>query len=144
MKRINCLILLLFVGLGGFAQNLNVFLQVEGVKHLNGKLIVAVFVSQTDFVNEKPFYEKVFQKTDLKNGKINLKVEIPPGTYGITVLDDEDGDRKMKYNYLKIPREGFGIANLETSGFKRPKLSEFSFVLNKKDEWKNVKMRYIF
>lgn len=144
MKKGTSMIIIFLWVFHGFGQNLHVFLEVEGVKHPKGKLIVAVFITQADFDLEKPYYEKIFQKTEVENGRVTLKIDLPPGTYGITVLDDVDGDRKMKYNYFGIPREGFGIANLETSGFRKPKFSEFSFLLNQKDEWKPVKMRYIF
>ena len=136
--------LLLLCHLNLYGQQLTVIIQAENVKDHNGKLIVAVFPSQTDFENEKTCYERIFEKTTVKNGKITLRIELPPGIYGITLLDDEDGDKKMKYNVLGIPREGFGIVNLETTGFRKPKFSDFSFNLCKNQDRRKVKMRYIF
>lgn len=136
--------LLLLCHLNLFGQQLTVIIQAEGVRDHEGKLIVAAFSSQSDFENEKTCYERIFEKTTVKNGKITLQIELSPGIYGITVLDDEDGDNKMKYNVLGIPREGFGIVNLETTGLRKPKFSDFSFILSKNQDRRRVKMRYIF
>ncbi|HRQ31448.1 MAG TPA: DUF2141 domain-containing protein [Saprospiraceae bacterium] len=136
--------IMLYCHLNLFSQQFTVIIQAEGVKDHDGKLIVAVFSSQTDFDNEKTCYEEEFEKTALQNGKLTFQIDLPPGIYGITILDDEDGDKKMKYNALGIPREGFGIVNLETTGLRKPKFSDFCFNLSKNQGRRKVKMRYIF
>ena len=37
--------------------------------------------------------------------------EIPPGRYGVVVIDDENRNHKLDRNFLGIPTEGFGFAN---------------------------------
>ena len=36
---------------------------------------------------------------------------LPPGDYGVVVIHDENGNRKLDRNFLGIPKEGFGFAN---------------------------------
>jgi uncharacterized protein (DUF2141 family) len=36
---------------------------------------------------------------------------IPAGTYGFAMIHDENQNHKMDYNFLHIPKEGFGFAN---------------------------------
>ena len=37
--------------------------------------------------------------------------DIPPGTYAITVIHDENMDGKLDTNWLGIPKEGYGFSN---------------------------------
>ncbi len=44
--------------------------------------------------------------------ELTLEVEdLPPNTYAIAVMHDEDGDKKLKTNLVGIPQEGFGFSN---------------------------------
>jgi uncharacterized protein (DUF2141 family) len=36
---------------------------------------------------------------------------IPPGRYGVVVLHDENGNKKLDRDIFMIPKEGFGFAN---------------------------------
>ena len=49
--------------------------------------------------------------------------DIPPGTYAMAALHDEDGDREMD-TVIGIPREGFAISNNEIDAMSRPDFDE--------------------
>ncbi len=138
------LIMILFWQLPLSAQETTLFIQVEGIRNEKGQLVAAVFLSQSDFDQERTFYEKAFDKSHMINGRLILKLGLPAGIYGISILDDEDGDQKMKYNRIGIPREGFGFVNCETKGLRKPGFSDFKTELRQKEEWRQAKMRYIF
>lgn len=50
--------------------------------------------------------------------------DVPPGTYAIAALHDEDGDRQMDRSLLGIPREGYAISRNEIDRMSRPDFDE--------------------
>ena len=63
------------------------------------------------FQKEKSFLEKRFAKNSISNGEMKVQFSLEPGTYGLSLLDDENSDGKMEYSFLKLPREGFGFSD---------------------------------
>lgn len=56
----------------------------------------------------------------IQGGKATLVLEgIAPGTAMISVFHDEDGDGKMKTNWLGMPKEGIGVSK-DAKGFMGP------------------------
>ena len=50
----------------------------------------------------------------------------------------------MDYNFLGIPKEGFGFSNYYHTGLTKPKLNSFAFeVLENKNTKVEVKMKYM-
>lgn len=64
------------------------------------------------------------------DGKKELTLEVadlPPNSYAIAVMHDEDGDKKMKTNFLGIPQEGFGFSNNPKVFFGAPAFNRAEF-----------------
>jgi len=128
--------ILLFCVVHTHAQTLRI--EISGIKNLRGQICVGVFDSQAGFKTEKPYWEGYYKKHDkVKNGKLHLIITLEPGIYGITVLDDENEDGKMRFNILGIPLEGFGFGNFKLRGIRRPHFNDFSIEL-KKSETKDI------
>jgi len=53
--------------------------------------------------------------------------DIPPGTYAITVIHDENMDGKLDTNWLGIPKEGYGFSNDVRPLLGAPPFSAASF-----------------
>lgn len=110
---------------------------------MSGNLCIAVFTSAYDYIKEKAYIIECFSKSTLQEGSICINMSLSPGTYCLTVHDDEDGDGKMRYNVLGIPREGFGFSNLDQNRLRRPSFDEISFTVDQDEVIDvNVKMRY--
>jgi uncharacterized protein (DUF2141 family) len=83
-------------------------------------------------------------KKDISSGEMKVKFDLPPGTYGIALVDDENSDGVMEYNRLGIPKEGFGFSDYYHTGLKKPKFNSFSFTLEKGQKKSiKIKVRYI-
>lgn len=121
----------------------NVEIVISNIRSTLGEIRIGVFKDQNSFDKENAYKNFVFKKNDLKNGTLKLYLNLEPGLYGIAVLDDENSDGKMKYNFLGMPTEGFGFSNFESDGLSKPKFSEFSFRVGKEKTIIFVKMRYI-
>lgn len=127
----------------GQSEKVPVEVSVDNLRSSKGSIVVSIFKNEKSFQQEIPDYEKSFSKKEIKKGKFNTTLLLPPGTYGIAILDDENQDRKMNYDFLGIPKEGYGFSNFEHTGYSKPKFSNFAFKLNKgKKTLKGIKLRY--
>ncbi len=107
------------------AQTLEVC--ITNIRNTKGQLCVAIFTNDQDFKAEIPFWEKQYTKADVDNKTFRIVIQIPPGIYGMSVLDDENSDGKMKYNFVGLPLEGFGFSNYKHKGIRKPRFKQFSF-----------------
>ena len=81
-------------------------------------------------------------KNELSGGKMTASIELPSGTYGIAVLDDENSNDKMDYG-LMMPKEGFGFSNFYLTGLSRPKFEQFKFVVGDANSSVVIRMKYM-
>lgn len=129
--------MLLTVGVPLLAQSLDV--HVKGIRSTTGQLCVAIFADEAGFKSEKPVWEMKYPKDTIRKGEFKLNIPIAAGKYGLSVLDDENGNGRMNYNILGIPQEGFGFSNYFHQGIKVPSFNQFSFFLEK-DEVSEIKV----
>lgn len=130
----------LFIASSSLAETLNI--SISGIRNTKGKIQVAVFKSQKQFDDEEPYKILYFSKSNLKDGKLTVKCELPTGTYAITVLDDEDNSKDMTYKFGIYPTEGVGFSNHKLSGLTKPKFTDFDFKLSSGGTTVKVSMKY--
>lgn len=118
-------------------------IQISNIRSSKGTIRLGFFKTQEEFENEKPFKALSISKSGLNNNSIITTITLPKGTYGISVLDDENDNSKMDYNMVRVPKEGFGFSNYYHTGFSKPKLSQFILTVNNGNVQINCKMRYI-
>jgi uncharacterized protein (DUF2141 family) len=123
------------------AQSLNI--KIENIRDTTGIIFLAFFRDDGSFHEGKPFMVKKVSKESMVNGSLSVSLCIEAGHYGIALLDDENSDDRMEYNWLGIPREGFGFSDFYARGLRRPAFSDFDFDV--KDSTKNIRIviRYI-
>lgn len=122
----------------------DVVVTVTGLKNNKGNIRVHIFTGAEQF-EEKDAYKKLnFSKAKMQNGKLTLRISLPAGEYGISLLDDENKNNEMDYNLIRMPKEGFGFSDYYHSSLSKPSYDSFKFQL-KKDSTKNVtvKLRYL-
>ncbi|MGZ5033342.1 MAG: DUF2141 domain-containing protein [Usitatibacter sp.] len=67
---------------------------------------------------------------------------IPPGTYALAVIHDENMNGLLDTNALGIPKEGYGFSNDATSWFGAPSFSAASFVYDGRNLELTISMHY--
>ena len=124
------------------AQDLDV--HILNIRNKNGQLCLAMFADEAHFKEEKTCWAMKCSKKDIVNGEFHIKIPYQPGEWGFSVLDDENGNGKMEYNFIGVPREGFGFSDYFLKGLHRPTFSDFSFKIGK-NETKTiiVRMKYL-
>ena len=107
------------------AQDVEVI--ITGIRAEKGQIVIGVFKDNESFRKEESFLEKRFVKNGISNGEMRVKFSLEPGIYGLSLLDDENSDGKMEYNFARLPKEGFGFSDYYHTGLTRPKFDSFKF-----------------
>lgn len=68
--------------------------------------------------------------------------DIPPGTYALAVVHDENMNGKLDTNVLGIPREGYGFSNDAKALLGAPTFSAASFAYDGKNVDLTISLRY--
>ena len=134
--------LIIFSTFSSYSQNVE--LTIKGIRSSKGTLLLGVFKDEESFKEEKPFRQIRIAKKDVKKGVLVTQIYLEEGTYGLSLLDDENRNNEMDYNFLRMPEEGFGFSNYYHTGFTRPKLENFHFRIFKgKPKKIEIKIRYL-
>ena len=138
--KIRLLMLLPVVTLN--AQDVEVI--ITGIRAEKGQIVIGVFKDNESFRKEESFLEKRFVKNGISNGEMRVKFSLEPGIYGLSLLDDENSDGKMEYNFARLPKEGFGFSDYYHTGLTRPKFDSFKFNIDQsKKRTITVRIRYL-
>ena len=117
------------LGFLSFVKAQTVELRIVNVRTDVGQIYVGVFESQEAFKKEQVCFKQLILKSQIEDGNYSMTIQLPPGTYGISVLDDVNMDGKMNYNLIGIPTEGFGFGGYKHRGLKKPVFDDFSFTI---------------
>lgn len=127
---------------GIYAQNIEV--TITGIRSDRGQIAVGIFRDNETFHREEAYIELQFKKQEMKDGTMLICFSLEPGVYGLTLLDDENSNRKMEYNFLHIPREGFGFSGYYHTGLTLPKFDSFKFTVEPGQTKRiTVRLRYL-
>lgn len=117
---------------------------IKDIKTPNGQILMGIYKDDVSFDKEISYKKVQAFKTKISNGTLVVEVKLEPGKYGISLMDDENFNGKMDYNFIGIPKEGFGFSNYYHSGLTKPKLKSFAFeVIENKNTKVEVKMKYM-
>ncbi len=117
---------------------------IEGIRNLKGKIKIGFFQNDTQFQNENAYKRIVVSKANVINNRLVYTCYIESGTWGISLLDDENNNGKMEYSFFGIPIEGFGFSNYYLTGLSSPSFNDFKFkVISGQSKKVVVKMKYI-
>ena len=117
---------------------------IKDIKTPNGQILMGIYKDDVSFDKEIAYKKVQAFKTKISNGILVVEVKLEPGKYGISLMDDENFNGKMDYNFIGIPKEGFGFSNYYHTGLTKPKLKSFSFeVIENKNTKVEVKMKYM-
>ncbi len=132
---------ILFVSSDLSSQNVEV--TVTGIRSEKGQIAIGVFTDDESFQKDKAILEVQFPKKELKNGSMTVSFSLEPGTWGLALLDDVNSNRSMEYNFLGIPKEGFGFSGYYHTGFSKPKFDDFRITVVEGQKMKiTVRMKY--
>jgi uncharacterized protein (DUF2141 family) len=69
-------------------------------------------------------------------------LDIPPGTYAMAVIHDENMNGKLDTNWIGIPTEGYGFSNDAKAMLGAPSFSAASFPYDGQDMELTISLNY--
>lgn len=125
-------------------QKVPVEITVTDIRNQSGTIRIGIFYEDKSFQDEVTKDYIFIDKEELKDGRITKTVLLPVGKLGLSVLDDENDNKKMDYNWIGMPTEGFGFSNYYHSGFSKPHYESFEIEIKPNAENQVImKLRYI-
>ena len=108
------------------AQQVTLTVVVKGVKDAQGKVSVALYGTEKDFMKNL----LAGKTTVAKEGDVQVVFEnIPQGSYAVSVMHDENQNDKLDTNMIGIPKEGYGFSNDAVGSFGPPSFEKARFAL---------------
>lgn len=118
-------------------------LEITGIRNTDGEILIAVFNQAQGF----PEDESKFFRADTIRGLSGTVAyttfhDLEFGEYAITLMHDENVDGGMEYNWLGMPKEGYGFSTNYKPILRAPKFEETSFLFSKEDQVVHIEMNY--
>ena len=135
LMRAACVLQLLVLVLGfqsARAEELTGILMVEisGLKDASGNVYIAVYDSNSTWLSDKMVLNKKVVIADALDGDlVRTELLLPLGNYALSVFYDQDGDGKLKTNFIGMPKEPIALSNNAVAKFGPPEYDDAVFSL---------------
>ena len=117
-------------------------IKITNIRNKKGKIQLQLYRTQKAFKAENPYKTFRISKSDVTGKTLNFKITgLEPNHYGLALLDDENGNKKMDYG-LVYPKEGFGFSDYYHTAWSKPTFYQFKLYLNT-DKSVKMKIRYM-
>ena len=119
------LFFIMLISFTGYSQNnCTLSIEFEGLKTEKGKLFVALYNSEEDFLKN----EMKGLVVDISHGKALASFDnLERGIYAISSFYDKNDNGKMDTNFLGIPKEPVALSNNAKGKFGPPKYRDAKF-----------------
>jgi len=105
-----------------------IHVKILNIKNSRGTIACALFESPKGFPNQYLHFATNIMIIKIRKSQARCDFEdIPPGTYAMAVVHDENMNGKLDTNWLGIPTEGYGFSNDAKALLGAPTFSAASF-----------------
>ena len=141
--RILLVLMWLVVSGASLAQEVdyaNLAVRVESIRNNTGEIGVALFRSPKGYpTHTEHAYEAQWIGVPEGTNVVEVVFEgVPFGDYAVSVLHDENGNRKLERSTLGFPKEGVGFSNDQTVKLSAPSFKASKLTLAKAGDIKIV------
>lgn len=128
-----------------FAQSSSprIHVEIPNIKNSTGNIACGIFESAEGFPDKflssaRAVIIKKIRKTE---AQCDFS-DIPPGTYAIAVIHDENMNGELDTNWFGVPTEGYGFSNTTIDEFGAPAFSAANFSFDGQDIELTSKLNY--
>lgn len=119
-----------------------IVIEIEGLRSSNGKILIGVYNHKDKFPKDGGSILNL--AGEIVNGRATLQAKnLPPGEYAFALLHDENGNNEMDYNWLGMPKEGFGFSRNPSMGLSAPSFDETKVHFNGSAKIIKIKVKYM-
>ena len=117
-------------------------LTLENVRSPRGTLRICVWPNGKGFPDCKTAGGVRRYAAPAASGRVALDLAaLPPGSYGISVMHDENDNLRLDKSFIGLPTEGVGFSNDAAGSFGPPKFEKVRFPMTGEAQH-TIKMRY--
>ena len=120
-----------------FGETVN--LKISETKNKSGRIFIAVFNDPGEFPDKKAILNKIVPITSYES-TYEVKIDLPPGDYALSIFLDENGNNILDKNFLGIPKERFGFSNNPRIGTGAPSFQECEVRIEKENHEFEIKL----
>jgi uncharacterized protein (DUF2141 family) len=107
-----------------------------------GKVLISIYNDPETFPEDDIMLEqKILSFVSADSMRIFFD-ELTPGTYAIAAMHDENGDEKMNFNLIGMPKEGYCFSNNVRPKLRKPTWEEAKFQIGREDRHIRIIMKY--
>lgn len=128
-----------------YSQTGSITVKIKGIKNNKGNICVLLFKNKEGFPDkpEKAFKSKIVAADKADNKELTIILDnVSPNDYAISVLHDENKNNQMDYNWLGMPKEGFGLLTTKKSFLSLPKFEDSKFSFSGSDKSITIEINY--
>lgn len=119
-----------------------IHVEVGGLRNSSGEARVNLYNSKAGFPSQpQKAFKTLTGRIENEAAVVEFK-DIPFGEYAIAVLHDENGNKKMDFNWLMMPKEGIGASNNPKGVLVPPGYDDARFRLDADEISIKIRMRY--
>lgn len=103
--------------------------KVTGLQNKEGKVALLLFASEAGFPED---VSKAARVVNAAIGESTVSMTLPalkPGNYAISVIHDQNSNRKLDRNFVGMPSEGYGFSNNVRPTLRAATFEEARFAL---------------
>jgi uncharacterized protein (DUF2141 family) len=103
--------------------------KVLNIKNSVGNVACALFESPAGFPAEFQRYATNIMVIKIRDAQARFCfLDIPPGTYALATVHDENMNGKLDTNWMGVPKEGYGFSNDVKAVLSAPSFSAATFI----------------
>ena len=142
-----CFAVLMFANLPvlAFAQPPcpGIHVKILNIRNSTGCVACALFESPEGFPDEFLRFATNIMIIKIRKSQARCDfLDIPPGTYAMAVIHDENMNGKLDTNWIGIPTEGYGFSNDAKAMLGAPSFSAASFPYDGQDMELTISLNY--
>jgi len=120
-----------------------IHVQILDIRNSSGAVACALFESPEGFPTEYLHSATNIMIIKVRDKQARCDFEdIPPGTYALVVVHDENMNGKLDANWLGIPTEGYGFSNDAKAFLGAPSFSAASFLYDGRNVDLTIRLNY--
>jgi uncharacterized protein (DUF2141 family) len=120
-----------------------IHVKILSIRNSAGNVACALFESSVGFSTEYLRYATNIMVIKIRETQARCDfLDIPPGTYALAVIHDENMNGKLDTNWLGLPKEGYGFSNDAKASLSAPAFSAASFPYNGQNLELTISLRY--
>lgn len=120
-----------------------IHVKILDIKNSTGTVACALFESPEGFPSEFLQFATNITMIKIRDTKARCNfLDVPPGTYALAVVHDENKDGKLNTNWLGVPTEGYAFSSGAEASLSAPSFEDASFSYDGQKMDMTIKLNY--